>query len=259
MIALVTGNSRFYYEGARELKRRGVEFLSLSPSDEIPGHVKVVLTSEEEKGVIDFPDVVTAKDISAAIGACLRISKGVGACERLIIGIDPGKKPGIAVLADGVIVEADRLKSPEEVLGAVDEALDAYPGGTVLIRVGKGGGIYKNRILKALQNLDAHIEMVDETSTTPDLKMASSPELKDIIAAVNIALKKGHSLKGTIELLPKQGEIKELQKESRKLSGNITISKELAERVAKGELSLEDAVKEHKNGNSRERKAPFHR
>ena len=46
------------------------------------------------------------------------------------------------------------------------------------------------------------------------------------------------------KLNPTEGELKEIQRQSRiTSSGNLTISTELARRVACGELSLEDAIK----------------
>ncbi len=260
MIGLVTKDARFYYKVAKELKGRGLEFTSLKLEDDIPGDVKVVLTSIGEKDEIDFPSVVACKDVRDAVRDCLKISRGMGPCKRLVVGIDPGLKPGIAVLADGVVVEVDHLNSPEEVLPAVMGALEAYGGEEVVVRVGRGGGMYNMRVLKNLQGtLEVPIEAVDENHTNPDLRRASSHALKDIMAAVNIALKNGRVLKDKVKLQPTPGEIRQLQKESRKLSGNLTISKELAEGVAKGELTLEEAIEKHRNGNPRDKKAPFHR
>ena len=242
MIAIVTEVPRFYYEAARELKNRDIEFLTLALDDEIPSIVGVVLTSEEERERIDFPEVVGTGDTKAAVDECLRIEGGVYAdYEGLILGIDPGPKPGFAVLGDGKVVHAELLGSPEDILEVSKKVLDTYSGKRVTFRVGKGGGVYKTRILKILQeNLDFPIEVVDERSTTPLFDRGTA--VKDIIAAVNIALKQGRVLKEKVEIHPKDGEIKNLQKDSRIISGNITINKNLAKRVARGELTLEEAV-----------------
>ena len=167
----------------------------------------------------------------------LRILKGFGTGhKRLIIGIDPGRKPGIAVVGDGRIIETRTLNSPGEVLKCMRDVLAVHSADEVTARVGGGGGIYKLQILKLLQeNLRPRTEIVDETSTTPTGKSNAA-------AAVNIALKEGRRLYEKIKLSPKPGEIKNLQRESRLLSGNITISKKLAEEVAEGKLSLEEAL-----------------
>jgi hypothetical protein len=227
---------RFYYESVKELEGRGVEFLTLAPGDEIPSIVRVVLTTEEEKEGIDF------KEITSSVAGALRILNGAPSIfESLILGIDPGQTPGFAVLGDGRVVHAERLGSPEDILETSKSVLDSYSGKSVTFRVGRGGEVYKERILKILQeNFDMPIEVVDESRTTP-MDSGTTSE-RDIIAAINIALKQGRTLRQKIEVSPGDGEIKNIQSISRKLSGNITISRELAERVAKGEISIEEAI-----------------
>lgn len=237
-IAIVTERPRFYYEAAGELKNRNLVFLSLKLGQEIPSRVSIVLTTKQERKKINFPNVVAHENAQAAVKEALRILKGFGTKHRrLIVGIDPGRKPGIAVVGDGKIIETKNLNSPEDVLECMKDVLAVHSANEFIVRVGGGGGIYRLRILKLLQeNFKLRTEIVDETSTTPAGKSNTT-------AAVNIALKEGRPLSEKIKLSPKPGEIKNLQKESRLLSGNITISKKLAEEVAKGGLSLEEALK----------------
>ncbi len=254
MIAIVTEQPRFYYEAAKELKERKLSFLSFGLGEELPSFVKVVLTSEKEKKKVRFERVVAGDEMSAAVDECVRMLRGFKTrYKNLIIGVDPGLKPGVAVLGDNLVVEAHHLNAPEEVLETVNNMLDIYSGETTRIRVGNGGGVYRLRILKLLQeNLAFPIETIDENSTTPALGRGNgSPALRDILAAINIALKEGMLLKEKVQLEPHRGEIKNLQHASRQLSGNITISRKLAERVAKGELTIEKAIRLHKNGKSR--------
>lgn len=238
----------FYYEAVKELKERGVEFLTLALDDEIPSITGAVLTSEEERDRIDFPEVVSGADVKAAVDACLRIVNGVtSGFEALVLGIDPGPAPGFAVLGDGRVVHAELLRSPEDVLEASNLALGTYSGKSVTFRVGRGGGVYKARILKILQeNFNTPIEVVDESHTTP--MDAGATSLKDIAAAINIAMKQGRLLKQKIEVSPTDGEIKNIQRDSREISGNITINKELAERVAKGEITIDEAIEVQRGG-----------
>jgi hypothetical protein len=233
---------RFYYEAVRELKDRGVEFLTLGMSDEIPSIVKVVLTTPEEKGVIDFPEVVWASDAREAVACAIRTLNGVASgFDNLVLGIDPGPRPGFAVLGDGKVIHVELLKAPEDTSEASRKALDTYKGKDARFRVGRGGGVYKERVLKILQeNFELPIEVVDEKSTTP--ADAGSGSVKDIAAAINIALKQGRTLRQKIEVSPTEGEIKNIQRDSREISGNITISKALARRVAKGEITIDEAI-----------------
>jgi len=256
LIAVLTEVPRLYYLFARELKRKRLEFYSLTFRDRIPGKVRVVLTSEEEAARIDFPRVVAATEESVGIAVEKAHSLSQGLKEHyseLIIGIDPGEKPGLAVLGDGSVVHAAQLTSPEDVGSALRDIMHIYSCRRVRIKVGNGGGVYRQRLLRVLQDsFSFPIELVDEHATTPTLGRGDiSREVRDIIAAVNIALKPGSRLEGRVEVRPTPGEIKNIQKHSRQRSGSITISRALAERVAKGELTMERAIELHQRGKSR--------
>ncbi|MEK6977369.1 MAG: hypothetical protein AABX40_03070 [Candidatus Hydrothermarchaeota archaeon] len=249
LLAIVTEIPRFYYNAVRELKGRGIQFLTFGLEDEIPSYITVVLTSREERKHVRSSIVVAHDDLPTAVSECVRALNGLKKdYKRLVIGIDPGASLGVAVLADNKVIEARNILSPEGVPPVLRGLLETYSGAETVIRVGDGGGIYCMRVLKLLQeNFDAKIEVVDETSTTPALGREAPAGLRDVIAAINIALKEGSVLEKAIELAPTPGEIKNLQRESRNLSRNITISKGLAELVAKGELTLEEAIEAHRN------------
>jgi len=249
-IAIATGRPKFYYRIARELKDLNVAFLSLSPGEEVPEGVKAVITSVEERGRVKANNVIASHDAFEAVGEALRAARELGkSYEVLVVGIDPGPRPGIAVVGDKNVLEVDRLASPEDTPTFLRDILSRYQAKKIFVRIGHGGGALRERIIKTIQeNFKLALEDVDETSTTPsvgrDLNMS---QVKDIVAAINIALKNGRPIKRRITPLPKGGEIRNIQKESRLLSGNLTISRELAERVARGELTLEEAIAEQKS------------
>ena len=250
MIAVLTEIPRLYYLFAKELKRKKLEFYSLTFRDEIPGKVKVVLTSESEAERVNFPCVVAAgeRSVALAVEKAYTLSKGLrGHYDELVIGIDPGEKPGLAVVGDGSVVHVSHFSSPEDVKGAVEDILRIYSCRRVKIKVGNGGGVFRQRLLKVLQeSFNFDIEIVDEHSTTPSLGRGDTrPEVRDIIAAINIAMKEGYGLTKKVVVKPTSGEIKNVQRDSRQRSGNITISRALAEKVARGELTMERAIELH--------------
>ncbi len=252
MLALVTRNSRIYYLAASELKKRGVSFYSLSPGDRIPSNITVVLTSVEERHRINFSRVVAtrAEKVGIAVEKAVEFLRGRdGKYREVTISIDPGKNSGIAVFGDSSIVFVSNLRVPEQVSDAIKKILEIYSGERVTIKLGDGGGIYRDRIIKSLrENFSFPIYLVNEKSTTPSLGSGEySREVRNIVAAINIGLKQGVLFESEVELKPKEGEIKNIQKGSRELSGSITISKEMAEKVARGELCLEKAVEIYRN------------
>jgi hypothetical protein len=90
------------------------------------------------------------------------------------------------------------------------------------------------------------VEIVDEHSTSSNTPQGGVQPRSDASAALNIALKKGTSLERAAQTRIKQGEIKNIQNDSRAASENLTISRALARKVAKGELSLEEAIMKYR-------------
>ena len=89
------------------------------------------------------------------------------------------------------------------------------------------------------------LEIVDERNTT---KRSQTP---DEDAAVEIAMTPGYRPRKRQAIEPCQGEIRNIQRISRLESeGCLTVSKVLAKKVAKGEISLSDAIVTQKNGSN---------
>ena len=71
--------------------------------------------------------------------------------------------------------------------------------------------------------------------------------ISDIIAAINIARLPGKNV-GKQYIEPSVGEVRVIQESSREYSnGRLTIPRILARRVAKGELTLDEAMERHNN------------
>jgi hypothetical protein len=241
IIGVMTENFSIYYEIVKVLKERKIPFISLSLDDAIPGNVGLVLSTPDELPRIWFDHklAITEKDdISLMIDKALKILEGKEKFNRLIIGIDPGKRPGVAVMGDGEILEVYHVDSPEKVVSILKRVLKTYSKAEVLIRIGHGDPTHRNRIINTLFNLGVQIEMVDETSTT---RKTVQPDIK---AAIDIALSGGIPIKSKLEVKPTAGEIKDIQRISRlESNGALTISKPLAQKVAAGKITIEEAIK----------------
>jgi hypothetical protein len=230
----------------RELKNEGVNFLSLSPDDEIPAGVDLIITSPSELESISFPNVVAAASAAEAVREALYLKTGLKKNYRTIsIGIDPGKSIGIVAIGDRRVIYEAVLGSPQEVVTSIKKIDERFNSERIRLKVGSTGDAHRNRILSRLQeNFNHPIEIVDEGSTTkPKAESRRLGLHKDILAARKIALKSGKRLTQAVEVTSTPGEIKNIQRESRKKSENLTISKRLAEAVVKGEIELDEAIK----------------
>ena len=246
MLAVATSLPKFYQTAVKELEKEGISFLSLRPGEEIPAGVDIVITSSLEETQISFPKVISASEAAEAVREALHLKTGLKkSYSQISIGIDPGKSIGIAAVGDGRVIFEEIGLSPDDVVTAIKKVSKQFSAEKKTVKVGAAGGAYRNRIIQRLQESFRYpIEIVDEGQTTrPKVESRRLGLHKDILAARKIAFKTGKHLKRTIEVATTAGEIKNIQRESRKKSAHLTISKRLAESVVKGEIDLDEAIK----------------
>lgn len=239
MIVVATEDFEVYHGVVGELRERAVEFTTIEPTAELPDHTSVVITGSDERP-FDGVERVQAdpNDPREAVEMALSILRGGD--DRTIIGVDPGDRPGIAVCAGSVVVAAFQVPladAPEVVLDEVRDEIDP------LVRIGDGARLQGATIVNALD--DVRVELVDETGTTPSLGTGARG-MGDVLAAVNIARLEGETIEAR-EIEPTEGELTVIQRRSRERSHeNREIDTELATRVARGELTVEEALEEHR-------------
>lgn len=243
LIGLMTQNPRTYFEMLEALREQNLEFVTLEPDEPLPANIGAVITTDEERARIYFDRVVTDEEPDVAIAKAKMMMAGADHVRNLMIGVDPGVTPGVAVLADGIVLSRYLADSPEAVSRIIGGVAEEYPAAEVVVRIGNGDRTNRNRIFNALWEHGHRLEIVDERNTT---KRSHTP---DEDAAVEIAMTPGYSPRKKQETDPCPGEIRNIQRISRlESSGSVTVSKDLAKKVAKGELSLSEAIDKQKNG-----------
>lgn len=245
IIGLLTENPRTYYEMIEALRERELEFVSLDHSEPIPANVGVIISTEAESSRIGFDKIVTDPHPDCAIEKALSVLAGGSEVRELVIGVDPGTRPGFAVIGDGRVLRTSVANSPESVGTLVEEVVREHPGANVVIRIGHGDRTNRNRVFNLLWDEGHKLEIVDERNTT---RRSATP---DEDAAVEIATTPGYKPRKKQDTDPCDGEIRNIQRLSRlESSGRVTVSKDLAKKVAKGELSMKDAVDIQSNGSN---------
>ena len=86
--------------------------------------------------------------------------------KEVFIGIDPGPKPGVAILADRILVEAFELSDVLSVGNIVFEIMNDYNSSFISVRLGNGDKPNRERIKKQLVSLDVPVDIVDENGTS---------------------------------------------------------------------------------------------
>jgi len=109
------------------------------------------------------------------------------------------------------------------------------------VKVGRQARTFRNRIVNGLLSLkeefDISLMIVDETSTT------LTKHNSHMNAALEISFMDGSEVIFSLPVKPTEGELRDIQRISRiKSDSRVTISRELALRVALGELPIDEAI-----------------
>ena len=241
MIVVATEDFEMYHDVVAELRDRGVAFTTQEPGADLPDGAQVVIRAADE----DDPLPADVAAVAAAAGdARHAVEEAVsvlrGAEGRIIVGVDPGPRPGIAVLAGGTVLAAFQVPLSEAAAAIRRETEDATDP---LVRIGDGARLQGAHLLN---DLDDHtVELVDEAGTTPYLGTGARG-MGDVLAAVNIARRSG-AVTESREIEPTPGELQRIKDRSRRASENDrTIDEGLARRVAAGELTVGEALAAHR-------------
>lgn len=246
-VVVATENFEVYHGVVNELRDRGVTFTTVEPGDALPDSTTVLIRAEGDEPPAaneidaDLETVVADPENprSAVDEALARIRGGEG---RTVVGIDPGTRPGVAVLSGDLVVAAFHVPLADVAETVRREVADAVDP---VVRIGDGARLQGGQLVRELE--DVPVELVDETGTTPYLGTGARG-MGDVLAAVNIARLEGEHVE-TREVEPTAGELQVIKNRSReRAEDNREIDEELARKVAAGDLTLEEAMDEHRNG-----------
>ena len=233
-LAIRTENFQLSFRLAKELKRRDIDFSMISTDEKWNG---VILTSIDE--AIEGDLAVDIYDIELGVERAIQYSKGYTPVVNLVFGVDPGPRPGVAWIADGIVIGTSQLESIDSISDHIFGLAKALEHNNLIVKVGNGARLIRDRILNQLILHGVETLIVSEYNTSSGSRINAHTK-----AATRIAMMGGKRVWEIREIEPSEGEIKEIQNESRIFSnGAITISAELARTVACGDLSLEDAIK----------------
>lgn len=247
-IGIYTKDFRLYHDLVQVLKKRNISYVSLTSLDHIPNRIGVIITSHAYLHEVNKPKVVAADaydSIDHAIDKALHLLVGKELYHTIYIGIDPGEKPGIALVGDDILILKTQVKTPENVAKNVKRFIKEYPAHEYLLRIGHGSLLIRNRIINSLIPLQIPIEIVDESKTTSSQQTQRAH--RDREAAASIAMLSGGRVQRRQPLEPTRGAIRNIQEKSRQMTnGRFSITQTQAKNVLQGKISLNEAIKKEK-------------
>lgn len=198
-IAVATVSGKAYFLLINELKERNISFISFIPGQPVPAAAKVVITTEKEKPLIDYDKIIIYNEgiePSRVVNEALKILQGKEKYEKIIIGIDPGEVFGLAVVADGKVVETRNCFGIYEVSKEVTNIIKTFDiSAEIIVRIGNGIQVYKELLQTLDSELPPHVilEIVSEAGTDRPARNGSHRRgLRDIASAIRIAARTGH-------------------------------------------------------------------
>jgi hypothetical protein len=241
-VAIRTDDFQLAYRLIKKLRQSEIEYIQLSYESLLPpditfwfGTDREVQQSTDDRGIscnINSVDETVQKNINLLLAG--------DNVQLLSFGVDTGPRPGLAWFADGRLIDSLQLEDIDSIASEINQIIYYISPISSIIRIGKGPKTLSNRIVNSCLNQGLNVELVDEKNTS----LGSRHDHES--SAKNIGLKSGIRIFNQLEVIPTKGEVREIQRISRLVSnGKTTIPSNLAISVAKGGLSLTEAINLH--------------
>ena len=241
-VAVRTDDFRLAYSLLDRLRDSSIEHMQLDPEHPVPNRVDFWIASHAEVGgTKDARGIGCAvEEIDSVISSIMnRIAVGEKV-QRICFGIDPGPRPGLSWIADGRPAGSIQMESVDATVDQVIAILNDFMPPESVVRIGNGSPTISSRIANVCLARGLSVQFVDETSTS----IGSRHD--HVSAARAICTKEGVPVTERLQVIPTEGEVREIQRRSRSISeGRLTIPSQLARAVAVGRLTLSEAVELH--------------
>jgi hypothetical protein len=198
--AVDTVSGKAYFLILQKLRERNIPFVSIVPGEPVPAEVKVVITTQKERRLVNHDKVLVydaETDPETVVNETVKALEGKESYEKIVIGIDPGDVFGLAVIADGKVNETTNAFSVQEAAAKISGVLKYVDVAETSVSVKIGNGVPAYREL--LEALDAELppqvvlETVSEAGTNRSVKDNKHRRgLRDIASAIRIAGRTGH-------------------------------------------------------------------
>jgi hypothetical protein len=191
-ICVGTSKSRTYYALVSRLRRAGLPFSSILPDSDFR-ECGLVLTSADEAW--QFGERALALEDLAENPGIFKgqiVSRLMGNEDVILVGVDPGKRTGLAIFYGQTKLAFNTFDSSGAVFSRVGAFAREVPSSRLLVRVGNGNRSMAAKMVDGLRKEvpSATIEVVDESGTS-----TRSPRMKgvqrDQVSAAKIAFRKG--------------------------------------------------------------------
>ena len=200
-VAVATVQGRAYYLIVNALREQDIDFYSLMPGQPVPARAKLVITTDQEKDKVVYWKMLVfngeESELDVLVSEVKKCLLDKIAYEHIVVGIDPGVVNGLAVLADGKLIEQANCTSSRELVNSILKILRSvnFSDTGVTVKIGNGVPVYR----EILQDLDealpmqVNLEVVVEAGTNRPM-ILHSRKIRHISSAIRIAGRNGRLL-----------------------------------------------------------------
>lgn len=183
-----------------ELRRRKIKVVHAGTIVEMPLYADAIIASGDSGKRTKSSRVVRVEDytnIKSTVDKALQLARGVTEPKELTVAIDPGKRLGVALFCDDLLIRTETLSDKtsvvEEILSFFAQSENKFKS----IIIGSGGtdsAQLANYLRLKLANLPAvSIETVDESFSSRGISPYFSKVKRDEYSAVLISTRKRRS------------------------------------------------------------------
>jgi hypothetical protein len=176
-VAIATVQGKTYFLIVNKLMEQNIPFISLVPGESVPPKITVVITSEQEKHLINHQKILvlsSEEELDCLIEHVKVLLLGKEAYKKIVIGIDPGVAVGFVALADGKVIEERNCFSNKEIIDSIlkiTKNID-FAISSVSVKIGNGVPVFKEMLEDLDQALPPQVVLavVGEAGTNKPLK-----------------------------------------------------------------------------------------
>ena len=197
-VTIATKNLRFLHtlnEILSDIKE--IKTNHILPRDSIPTNTDIVITTEIEKQIFKKEKIFIPKAFNRyyLYSNLILLKNDKKTFKSVIIGIDPGKTTGLAVVAnDDILLGVDELFSAVDTVKEVIKIFFNVEAEEFILKVGEGGGNIKKEIVKRIEQIFHEkiiLEVVKEDFTTSNqASLRETNYSKNIKSAILITRKR---------------------------------------------------------------------
>jgi hypothetical protein len=191
-ICVATSKARAYYALVSRLRRAELPFSSVLPGSDCREYELVLTTADEAEQFGGMALALEDLDDNPGIFKGQVVSRLDGDGDTILVGVDPGKRIGLAVFYGRTKLAFNTFDSAGAVWSRAGAFARALPASRVLVRVGNGNRSIVARFVDGFRKEvpGATIEVVDESGTSQASAKMKGVQ-RDQVAAAKIAFRKG--------------------------------------------------------------------